>query len=161
MSEIKIRAATAADADDIGKLASQFHEYLRQLGDRCDFYFNSTTYLRDGFGEHPAFIGFVAESEGSDVVGYLILSFGYDTDRSRRLAYVADLFVQESWRGRGVGNALMAHAAETARARGVETLWWGVHERNEDAMRFYEKLGARFVTGIRFMSIEIETLISK
>ena len=52
----------------------------------------------------------------------------------------------------------MVQAAEIARAQGVETLWWGVHERNDDAMRFYERLGARYIKGIRFMSIDIDDL---
>jgi ribosomal protein S18 acetylase RimI-like enzyme len=155
---VKIRLGTPADAEGISKLAAEFHAYLHELGDAKQFYFNGSTYLRDGFGENPAFTPLVAEGDDNDVVGYLILSFGYDTDRSRRLAYVDDLFVRESSRGRGVGKALMVHASEMARAHAVETLWWGVHERNDDAMRFYERLGARYIKGIRFMSIDIDDL---
>jgi GNAT superfamily N-acetyltransferase len=154
-----IRAATADDAEAISKLASEFHGYLNALGDSTKFHFNASTYLRDGFGERPAFLGLVAESDET-VVGYLIVDFGYDTDRSRRLAYVNDLFVTESCRGQGVGKALMSRAAETAREHGAETLWWGVYDRNDSAMRFYESLGARYIKGIRFMSIDVDALPS-
>lgn len=157
---MRIRVGTPADAEAISKLASEFHAYLHELGDAMQFYFNGSTYLRDGFGENPAFTALMAESDDAEVVGYLILSFGYDTDRSRRLAYVDDVFVREASRGRGIGKALMVHAAEIARTQGVETLWWGVHERNDDAMRFYKKLGARYIKGIRFMSIDIAALSS-
>ena len=156
---MNIRAATADDAEAISKLASEFHAYLNSLGDSTKFYFNASTYLRDGFGQNPAFVGLVAESN-EEVVGYLILDFGYDTDKSRRLAYVNDLFVTESWRSRGVGKALMTRGAELARQRGAEALWWGVYERNHSAMRFYEDLGAHYVEGIRFMVIDVETLNS-
>jgi GNAT superfamily N-acetyltransferase len=154
-----IRAATADDAEAISKLALEFHGYLNALGDSTKFLFNASTYLRDGFGERPAFLGLVAESDET-VVGYLIVDFGYDTDRSRRLAYVNDLFVTESCRGQGVGKALMSRAAETAREHGAETLWWGVYDRNDSAMRFYESLGARYIKGIRFMSIDVDALPS-
>ena len=156
---MKIRMATADDAEAISKLASEFHAYLNALGDSTKFYFNASTYLRDGFGERPAFLGLVGELDDT-VVGYLILDFGYDTDRSRRLAYVNDLFVTESCRGQGVGKALMIRAAETAREHGAETLWWGVYDRNDSAMRFYESLGARYIKGIRFMSIDADALPS-
>ena len=69
---MNIREATTADAESISNLASEFHNYLKELGDQTDFYFNATTYLRDGFGPNPAFFGFVAEIEGT-VVGYLTL----------------------------------------------------------------------------------------
>ena len=151
--------ATADDAEAISKLASEFHAYLNALGDQTKFHFNASTYLRDGFGNEPAFLGLVAESDDT-VVGYLILDFGYDTDQSRRLAYVNDLFVTESCRGRGLGKALMKHAAKTAREHGAEALWWGVYERNHSAMRFYQDLGARYVEGIRFMAIDVEALNS-
>jgi ribosomal protein S18 acetylase RimI-like enzyme len=160
MDKIRIRTATVDDAEAISKLAAEFHNYLKKLGDASNFYFNASTYIRDGFGENPAFVGLVAESDEA-VIGYLLLQFGYDTDQSRRLAYVDDLYVGESWRGRGVGNALMIRAADIARSHGAQALWWGVHERNELAFRFYEGLGARYVKGIRFMSIDVDALGSK
>ncbi len=68
---MNIREATTAGAESIANLASEFHNYLKDLGDQTSFYFNATTYLRDGFGANPAFFGFVAEIEGA-VVGYLL-----------------------------------------------------------------------------------------
>ena len=155
---MKIRPAIAGDAEAIGTLASEFHAHLNSLGDPMKFHFNAETYLRDGFGENPAFVGLVAEL-GENIIGYLLLQFGYDTDQSRRLAYVDDLYVSETSRGQGVGKALMKRAADVARLHGAQALWWGVHERNYSAFRFYENLGARYIKGIRFMSIDVEALI--
>ncbi|HEY8224317.1 MAG TPA: GNAT family N-acetyltransferase [Pyrinomonadaceae bacterium] len=151
--------ATADDAQAISQLASEFHAYLNTIGDQTNFYFNADTYRRDGFGDNPAFIGLVAESN-DEVIGYLLFHFGYDTDHSRRLAYVIDLYVNEKSRGQGVGKALMQHAADAARAHGAKALWWGVYESNDSAMRFYEGLGAKNVKGVRFMSINVEKLTS-
>jgi GNAT superfamily N-acetyltransferase len=154
---MRIRPATADDAEAISKLASEFQAYLNGLGDPTKFHFNASTYLRDGFGERPAFVGLVAESDDT-VIGYLILHYGYDTDHGRREAYVDDVYVQESWRGHGVGKALMVRAAETAREHGAKALWWGVFELNKSALGFYESLGARYINGIRFMSIDVSEL---
>jgi ribosomal protein S18 acetylase RimI-like enzyme len=106
-----IRRATAADAHAIGALAKEFQAYLRALGDRTQFEFTAETYLRDGFGPHPAFL--VAELDG-EVIGYLLYHFGYDTDRAMRLLHVIDLYVQASKRRRGIGEALMRAAARSA-----------------------------------------------
>lgn len=154
---MNIREATTADAESIANLASEFHNYLKDLGDQTSFYFNATTYLRDGFGPNPAFFGFVAEIEGA-VVGYLLYHFGYDTDLSRRLTFIIDLYVGEKYRGRRIGTALMKRAAEAARDQEATDLFWSVYERNESALRFYEGLGARYVKGIHFMAIDVEAL---
>jgi len=61
---MKIREATRDDANEIGALAEEFTNYLRSLGDETDFRFNANTFLRDGFGEEPAFKGLVAEIKG-------------------------------------------------------------------------------------------------
>ena len=94
------------------------------------------------------------------MVGYAVISFGYDTDRSRREAYLNDLYVTERWRGRGLGRRLLRAAAETARSHhGATALWWGVQEQNVAAFRFYARLGAHDITGVRFMSADVDTLL--
>lgn len=43
--------------------------------------------------------------------------------------------------GTGVGAALMTRCLELAKQRGSEVVWLGVWERNERAIRFYERWG--------------------
>lgn len=157
---MNIREATVDDAESISKLASEFHHYLSSLGDPTRFNFSAAAYVRDGFSDNPAFLGFVAEIK-DEVVGYLIFHFGYDTDYSRRLAYVVDLYVDEKHRSHGIGKALMKRAGEAALAHGATALWWGVYERNASALKFYESLGAKHIKDIQFMSIKAEALIDK
>ena len=149
-----IRPATIDDAEAVTTLAEELNAYIRSLGDKTNFTFSSAAYVRDGFGGDPAFYGLVAENEGV-IVGYLLYHFAYDTDHGRRLAYIADVYVQPGWRGHGIGKALMRRAAEVVRERGVESLWWGVYKHNESAFRFYESLGAQYLSDIRFMSMDV------
>lgn len=155
MPEMKIREATADDAEAIAKLAAGLQRYLNELGDPTRFHFDASTYLRDGFGENPAFHALVSEVEDV-VVGYLLYHFGYDTDYSRRVSFVVDLYVDEAHRGHRIGRALMKSASEAARQHGATVLCWGVYERNEQALKFYERLGASYVKGIHLMSIDVE-----
>jgi ribosomal protein S18 acetylase RimI-like enzyme len=151
-----IRNATAADAQAIGELAKEFQEYLRALGDRTHFEFTAETYLRDGFGPSPAFAGLVAEL-GSEVIGYLLYHFGYDTDRAMRLMHVIDLYVQASQRRQGVGEALMRAAAQISRNAGGRELTWSVFSPNTLALQFYERLGAKRIKQLEFMYLPVPT----
>lgn len=149
-----IRRCEAADAAAIGALAAAFQSYLRSLGDETEFAWGAAEYLRDGFCDEPAFEGLVADVESS-VVGYLLYDFGYDTDRGQRLVFVIDLYVAEGFRRQGIASALMERAAQIGKSRGAELMLWSVYKPNELALCFYEKLGARHVEGLHFMSLPI------
>jgi ribosomal protein S18 acetylase RimI-like enzyme len=151
---VTIRHAEARDAEAIGRLATEFHAYLRTLGDKAAFDFGATAYLRDGFGDEPAFAGLVAESD-SIVVGYLLYHFGYDTDHGQRLVHIIDLYVTERCRRQGIGEALMRRVMEIGRSSGAEVMIWSVYGPNSMAKQFYEKLGAKYLNDLDFMSLAI------
>jgi ribosomal protein S18 acetylase RimI-like enzyme len=151
--KFNIRPARAADALAVGHLAKQFADYLRELGDQTDFQLSAETYLRDGFGDAPAFAGLVAENE-SGVIGYLLYHFGYDSDSAARTLHIADLYVDASARNHGVGKALMARAASIARDAGADEMIWSVFHRNALATAFYERIGAERITEVFFMKMK-------
>ena len=69
--------------------------------------------LRDGFGEQPVFRSLVAECEGQ-VVGLAIFFVKYSTWKGKGL-YLDDLIVTETYRGRGIGLALLKAYLEESR----------------------------------------------
>jgi len=84
----------------------------------------------------------VAEDERG-IVGTVQLRI-YDAPATAvpcRRGYVEDLVVDSARRGSGVGRALMRAAAARAREAGAEQLLLTVWRGNEDARRFYERLG--------------------
>jgi ribosomal protein S18 acetylase RimI-like enzyme len=149
-----IRAITPADALEMERLYAQSVAYLRALGDETDFKFTAEIYLRDGFGENPAFAGIVAVIE-SNLVGYLLYNFGYDTDRALRYLFIIDLLVAEDWRGQGIGKVLMAEAAHICRKYQGQEMMWAVYKKNQLALDFYQGLGAEEITDLRFMSLKV------
>jgi len=56
--------------------------------------------------------------------------------------YLEDLFVEQAARGRGVARALIAAAAEDARAERAGRLYWLTHETNAAARTLYDKVAA-------------------
>ncbi len=91
---------------------------------------------------------FVAELEG-DVVGlaglHVSAALEYDGDAAKVSAIVVD----ERFRRRGVGEALMDALENEARARGCVVLFLTTAERREDAHAFYRRIGLE-ETGRRF-----------
>jgi ribosomal protein S18 acetylase RimI-like enzyme len=154
---LTIRPALADDAPAIGALAQQFAGYLRSLGDQSDFNLTAETYLRDGFGTHPAFSGIVAGDNGI-VVGYLLYHFGYDSDAAAKNLHIADLYVETAARRRGIGRALVARATAIAREAGARELVWSVYHANRIAASFYERLGAQPVSDVFFMKLPADAL---
>ena len=151
MTDLHIRTITAADAEAVVRLWSDFARYLRELGDTDEQNFGVEAFLRDGFGPDPAFSGIIAERDDR-AIGYLLYHFGYDSDQAMRLMYIVDLWVDPSARRGGVGRALMREAAARCRAKGGRELSWAIFTPNKLSVAFYERLGARFYT-TKFMHI--------
>jgi len=149
-----IRPTEPKDAESIGQLAKEFINYLRSIGDDAEQRFDAKAYLRDGFGTNPAFSGIVAE-QADEILGYLLYHPGYDADYAARTLHIVDLYVSEQYRGQGIGRALMEKASEICRTFGGTQLFWAVYEPNESAIRFYEKLGARFTRDLLFMRLDV------
>ena len=157
---ITVRRACEDDAQDIGKLALQFAEYLRDLGDQTEFKLSAERYLQDGFGAQPAFSGMVAENEDG-VIGYLLYHLGYDSDAAARNLHIVDLYVEPKARNKGAGTALMKAAAGIAARAGAHELIWSVYPPNRLAVSFYEKLGAERITEVLFMKLRPNSLKSE
>lgn len=58
-------------------------------------------------------------------------------------AYINDIFVGEEYRRLGIATALYRETERIAKERGARQLYLTVWEFNDDARRFYEKLGLR------------------
>lgn len=75
-------------------------------------------------------------------VGFALFFHNFSTFLGQPGIYLEDLFVEEAYRRRGFGGALLAYIAKLAVARDCGRLEWSVLDWNEPAVRFYQKLGA-------------------
>jgi ribosomal protein S18 acetylase RimI-like enzyme len=154
---VTVRPSRIEDARAVGRMAGAFADYLRGLGDEADFRFDEAAFRRDGFGPDPAFAGLIAE-HGGKPIGYLHYHFGYDADAAVRMIHVIDLWVEPQARGLGAGRALMREAARIGREKRAATLFWAVYRPNRLAAGFYERLGARYVGELDFMTVDCAAL---
>ena len=137
-----IRPITQADIPAIAFLAHEFTAHENALGIEGVFSLTEERLLCDGFGEAPAFTGFIA-SDGGEAVGYLLCAPNYDGAIGRRTLEIIDIFVRAESRGKRIGHSLMSAARSHCLTIGAAELVWTVSARNLDAIRFYESLGAQ------------------
>lgn len=156
-TSLVVRPSRIEDAESVGRMGEAFANYLRGLGDETDFRFDAEAFRRDGFGPDPAFAGLIAEQDGAPV-GYLHYHFGYDADMAARVIHIVDLWVEPQARGQGAGRALMREAARIGREKNATLLFWAVYKPNRLAAGFYERLGARNLRDLDFMTIEVSRL---
>jgi GNAT superfamily N-acetyltransferase len=94
------------------------------------------------FGEHRYAETLIAEESG-EPIGFALFFHNYSTFLAQPGIYLEDLFVLPERRGGGVGRALLERLAGLAVERGCGRLEWAVLDWNVDAIKFYERLGAR------------------
>ena len=94
------------------------------------------------FGERRYAETLIAEDDDTPI-GFALFFHNFSTFLAQPGIYLEDLFVVPEHRGGGVGRALLERLAQIAVDRGCGRLEWAVLDWNTDAMRFYEKLGAK------------------
>ncbi len=93
------------------------------------------------FGERPAAEALVGEVDGQ-VVAFALFFQNFSTFLGRPGLYLEDLYVQPAHRGTGLGRALLQALGALAVARGCGRFEWSVLDWNENAIRFYQAMGA-------------------
>jgi ribosomal protein S18 acetylase RimI-like enzyme len=94
---------------------------------------------RDMFGPQPHFSAIPAEAGGA-VIGMAIIAEHFSPGWNGPLLVLSDFFVVPAQRRRGVGKALLAHAAAHAIERGAPYLELSVRDNNP-ARRLYRRAG--------------------
>ncbi len=136
---LTLRPAVAADAELILALVCELAHYERLSHEVVA---DVATLRETLFGAQPAAEVVIAEHDGQPA-GFALFFSSYSTFLGRPGIYLEDLFVRPAFRRKGIGQALLAHLASLAGARGCGRLEWAVLDWNEPAIQFYKQLGAR------------------
>jgi GNAT superfamily N-acetyltransferase len=149
-----IRAAAPADVSAIFGLMMELAEF-----EKLTHLFVAT---EDGvhdalFGPRPAAEALVAEESGQ-IVGYALFFHNFSTFLGKRGLYLEDLYVRPALRGSGLGTKMLRALAALAVERQCGRFEWSVLDWNQQAIDFYEKMGATVLPDWRIVRITGESL---
>ncbi|MDP1902139.1 MAG: GNAT family N-acetyltransferase [Rubrivivax sp.] len=104
------------------------------------------------FGPRPVAEAVVGEVEGR-VVAFALFFTNFSTFLGQPGLYLEDLYVQPAHRGTGLGKALLQHLGALAVERGCGRFEWSVLDWNENAIRFYQSMGATLMPDWRICRV--------
>ncbi|WP_206999600.1 GNAT family N-acetyltransferase [Trinickia mobilis] len=149
-----IRQAAPADVGAIFALMLELAEFEKLT----HLFVATEAGVRDAlFGEQRAAEALVAEA-GGRIVGYALFFHNFSTFLGRRGLYLEDLYVQPPQRGSGLGKAMLRRLAAIAVERQCGRFEWSVLDWNQNAIDFYEKMGATVLPDWRIVRMTGEAL---
>ena len=154
MMSTQIRPAAPADAGAIFALMIELAEFEKLM----HMFIATEAGVHDAlFGARPSAEALVAEEDGH-IVGYALFFQNYSTFLGRRGLYLEDLYVQPSQRGTGLGTRMLRQLAALAVERQCGRFEWTVLDWNQNAIGFYEKMGATVLPDWRIVRITGDAL---
>jgi ribosomal protein S18 acetylase RimI-like enzyme len=140
-NEVHVRPATDADIGTILPMMAEFNrleeiEFRPELAEPA-----LRTLLSD---ESLGVVGLVEDVDAAThgaTLGYFVVTFGFDLEWNGRDAFLTELFLVPAARGRKLGDAVLAHAEDTAARHHARALHLMVRNDNGPAFRLYERAG--------------------
>jgi GNAT superfamily N-acetyltransferase len=77
----------------------------------------------------------------SNIIGYAVLALGFSLEYHSVDAFLDELYIQEAYRGQGIGKQAIQFIETSARLLGVQALHLEVERKNIPAQEFYRKEG--------------------
>ncbi|MDG4885647.1 GNAT family N-acetyltransferase [Mesorhizobium sp. WSM4884] len=137
---VDVRWATTEDAEALATVLCEMATHYRQAPlDHGRAAASARQWLGD---ESPAYPHFALAFAGGEVAGLASVAIAHPGIDLERLMFLKDLFVRESARNRGVGEALVSFLAGHCLDKGIGRIDLTSEDWNEGALRFYARLGA-------------------
>ncbi|MFJ3905040.1 GNAT family N-acetyltransferase [Streptomyces sp. NPDC090025] len=101
------------------------------------------------FADEPALHGWIALDDGKPC-GFMTVTTDFATWSAERFAYMDCLYLQDAYRGLGLGRVFLDRLREFALAEGCGWAEWQTPPDNELGIGFYRRMGATEKTKFRF-----------
>ncbi len=139
MQTVSIRKGVKSDLSQVLGLIKELAVYEKAEG---EVIVTVEDLEKDGFGPHPYFHFFVAESN-SGIVGIALYYIKYSTWKGK-CVFLEDLIVTNDYRKSGIGKRLFNEVVKTSKEMQAERMEWQVLDWNEPAINFYKSFNTHF-----------------
>jgi len=86
---------------------------------------------------------YMVAEEGGEIAGQLMITYEWSDWRAKQIWWLQSIYVKKKWRRKGVMKMLIKEITKMAEENGVALLRLYVHEKNENAITAYEKVGMK------------------
>jgi ribosomal protein S18 acetylase RimI-like enzyme len=133
---ISFRTATIADTEALQNLVKQYYEFDQILYVSDEIESGLQALLGDdSLGQAWLIL------HGTQPVGYIIFTYGFDIEFGGRLATITDLYLEPDHRRQGLGGKVLHHVEVFCRGIGLRGLELQVESDNTEARALYKKFG--------------------
>jgi GNAT superfamily N-acetyltransferase len=135
---IKIRKATKKDSNDVIRLIKELADFEKlDPPDRKA----TKNLVKDIYKKNSPIKVLVAEHK-KQLIGYAFYFYTYSTFLAKKTLYLEDIYVSNNFRGKGTGKIFFDEIIKKAKKNKCGRMEWHVLDWNENAIKFYKKLGA-------------------
>lgn len=138
---ISYRAASIRDTPLIFSFIRKLAKY-EKLAHEC---VATEDLIRESlFGDNPKAFCIIVEVDDKPV-GFALCFYNYSTFQGKAGIYIEDLYVDEEYRGYGIGKGFFKYLAQKAIDENCGRIQWWVLDWNEPSINFYKKMGAKMM----------------
>lgn len=137
---IEIRSAVPADGPDLALLAQELLAFYG-LASPYQRSYMAHAIAHGAFAEDSGIAILAAVNTTGKVIGFLVYGRMFALANCRTSLFIQDIFVTRKARASGAGQALMRRLFEIADRDNIEQIDWTMDPWNDQAKRFYEKMG--------------------
>lgn len=135
---LKISPVEEKDMADIYELYKEFAIYEKLE----DYFSASLEEMQRMMFEEKLLHILKAEVEGK-LAGFAAYYYQLVSFPAKKVLYLEDIFVRESYRGNGIGNLFFEKLEKIARENDCLKMTWKCLEWNQNSRSFYEHIGAK------------------
>lgn len=133
---ISFRSADPSDIPLILQMNKELNEFTGTVADTPRIERGLQKFIgRPDYGE----VWLICEKDTA--VGYMVLTWGFSLEFGGRDAFLDEFYIQEPYRGKGIGTHALTFAAEQCRLLEIEAIHLEVERDNDGAQEFYKRLG--------------------
>ena len=136
---MKITKAKSTDAESI----ANNNVRMAQESEGVAISFEDTLKAVHNLFDEPAYGFYLIGKEKSKVIAQLMITFEWSDWRNQNIWWIQSVYVDPSFRKKGVFSLLYNEVKKRAKSENVNILRLYVHENNKPAISVYEKIGMK------------------
>jgi len=129
---------------------SAVHELMRQFAifdGHGDEFKITEDHLFEAYFDPAPIIHCIVALVDNEIIGFINYWYSFSSYKMRRCLWIEDAFINESYRGRGIGKDLFLRIKQISQDNHCARVEWLVRQNNPAGKRFYDRLGAHVDEG--------------